>query len=364
MRRQFGRGPRLAAMAGVLAALTLAACGDSDNDSDTASTPASTAAATQAAEAPAVKDAKLTIGMNSPTYSTQMVTFVAKDKGFFAEEGITDVEVITSDDYVAGMLGGSIDITQGDTDTLLAAAAKSPEPIVLIANYRYKEFQMLAVGKEIEEAADLKGKTVTGGDRGGRNEAVVKELLTELGVDPKDVKFVPLGGGSDDRLQALLAGKVDATNLFPRHTNPLQEGGGKFLAQELKDVPQESVATTAKFLEENRPLVDAYLRATLKARQFIADEANWPEVLQIMKDNDFEVTPDFEAVFDQEVVQVSPDGGFSPAGMDDFIKVEQDLELLPADVEWRKHFDLDALWQAQEALGLEQNPKPDEVQAP
>ena len=69
-------------------------------------------------------------------------------------------------------------------------------------------------------------------------------------------------------------------------------------------------------------------------------------------------------MFDQEVVQISPDGGFSPQGMDDFISIEQELELLPGDLQWREHFDLEPLWQAQQDAGLEQNPKPDEVQAP
>jgi ABC-type nitrate/sulfonate/bicarbonate transport system substrate-binding protein len=358
MTRRIARGPRLAAVIGaVAAALALGACGSDDDSTSTA------AAGTATSGGAEVQDASLTIGMNSPTYSTQMVTFVAEEKGFFAEEGITDVEVVTSDDYVAGLVGGSLDITQGDTDTLLTAAAKSGE-IELLGVYRSKEFQMLAVGEGIETAEDLKGKTVTGGDRGGRNEAVVKQILTELGVDPKDVKLVPFGGGSDDRLQALLAGQVDATNLFPRHTVPLEEGGGRFLYDEVVDVPQESIATTKKLLESNRPLIEAYLRATLKARAFIADEANADEVIEIMRAADFEVPDEFVAVFDDEVIQISPDGGFDVQSMDDFIAQEQELDLLPADLEWREHFDFEPLWTAQEELGLEPNPSPEEVQAP
>ncbi|MBX5441994.1 MAG: ABC transporter substrate-binding protein [Solirubrobacteraceae bacterium] len=363
MTRRITRGPRLAAVAGTLAAaLALGACG-SDDDSST-STAAATGTGSATSASAEVQDAKLTIGMNSPTYSTQMVTFVAEEKGFFAEEGITDVEVVTSDDYVAGLVSGSLDITQGDTDTLLTAAQKSGD-VELIAVYRSKEFQMLAVGEGITKPEDLKGRTVTGGDRGGRNEAVVKQILTKLGLDPnKDVRLVPFGGGSDDRLQALLAGKIQATNLFPRHKVPLEEAGGRFLYSEVVDAPQESVATTPKFLEENRPLVEAYLRATLKARQFIADEGNKDEVIRIMREADFEVPDEYVAVFADEVIQISPDGGFDVAAMDALIDEEKELDLVPADLDWRAHFDLEPLWAAQEALGLKPNPSPEAVQAP
>lgn len=327
-------------------ALGLAACGSDDSDSSGGEGGDTTA---------------LSIGMNSPTYSTQMATFVAIDEGFFEEEGIGPVEVVTADNYVAGLVGGSLQITQGDTDTLLAAAQKDPD-VKLIGNYRSKEFHMLALGPDIDDVSELEGKNVTGGERGSRNEAVVKEMLTELGVDPNSVNFVPFGGGSDDRMAALLAGQIDATNLFPRHTVPLEEGGGKFVFDEVVDLPQESVATTQGYLDSNEETVVAYWRAILKAREFIEDEANWDRVFEICKDNKLEVTPEFEKVFDKEVIQVSPDGGFDVAAMDQLISQEQDLELLPADLEWREYFDFQPLWTAQEELDLEQNPASADVE--
>ncbi|MDO8213594.1 ABC transporter substrate-binding protein [Conexibacter sp. CPCC 206217] len=359
MQALIGRRLRVAAsLALVGSALVFGACG---SDDDSGSTAASTSAAgTTEATAPA--GGKLTIGMNSPTYSTQMVTFVAKDKGFFRDAGIDDVEVITSDDYIPGLIGGSLNITQGDTDQLLLAALRSPKRIKLIANYRSKEFQKLAVAKGIDSAADLKGKTVTGGDRGGRNEAVVKQMLTSLGVDPRDVKLVPFGGGSDDRLQALLANKVQATNLFPRHDNALREGGGKFLYSRLVDVPQESIAATEDYIADNPELIDGYLTATQRARSYIADPANADEVIRIMRDNRFEITQDFIDTFPEEVEQISPDGGFSVRAMDDLITEEQRLDLLPADLNWREFFDLAPLWRVQRALGLPESPAAAEMQ--
>jgi len=334
-------------LAGV-AGLALTACGSDDSDGGDESS-SSSAGDVQTS---------IKVGMNSPTYSTQMTTYVAIDQGYFKDVGIDDVEVIQTDDYIPGLVGGSLQFTQGDTDALLLAAHEGAD-VKLIGNYRAKEFQMLAVGPGIESAEDLKGKKVTGGDRGSRNEAVVKQLLTGLGVSPDEVDFVPFGGGSDDRLQALLAGQISGTNLFPRHTVPLEDGGGKFLTDEVVNVPQESVATTGDYLDENYDTVVAYWTAILKAREFIADKANKDAVIQIAKDSKLEVLPEYLPVYDKEIIQISPDGGFDPADMDKLITDEQDLELVPADLEWRDYFDFKPLNEAQAALGLPENPSPD-----
>jgi ABC-type nitrate/sulfonate/bicarbonate transport system substrate-binding protein len=341
-----------------LAAIALAACGGGGSSGDSSS---GNGGSTEASGGGSSSPTKMSIGMNSPTYSTQMTTYVAIDEGFFAEEGIEPVDVVTAENYVAGLVGGSLQITQGDTNTLLAAAQKDPD-VVLLGAYRYKEFQELALAPGIENVDELKGKTVTGGERGSRNEAVVKQLLAKEGINEDEVNFVPFGGGSDDRLSALLAGKIQGTNLFPRHKKKLEEEGGKFVTEDLVSLPQESIATTKSYLEDHEEAVVAYWRAMLKARKFVHEEKNKERTLEISKDHKLEVTPEFEEVWPEEVVQISPDGGFEPAAMTKLVKEEQELELLPSDLEWKQYFDFKPLWQAQEEAGLKQNPDPKEVE--
>lgn len=363
MKKSKRRGMRalIGAFLVALAAIALAACGSSgsSSSSSTASGGSTTGGSTSASSSS--ETTKMAIGMNSPTYSTQMTTYVAIDEGFFAEEGIEPVSVVTAENYVAGLVGGSLQITQGDTNTLLAAAQKDPD-VVLLGAYRYKEFQELALAPGIENVDELKGKTVTGGEAGSRNEAVVKQLLTKEGVEPSEVNFVPFGGGSDDRLTALLAGKIQATNLFPRHKKKLEEEGGKFVTEDLVSLPQESIATTKSYLEDHEEAVIAYWRAMLKARKFVHEEKNKDRTLEISKAHKLEVTPEFEEVWPEEVVQISPDGGFEPAAMDKLVKEEQELELLPADLEWKQYFDFKPLWTAQKEVGLKENPPAKEVE--
>jgi ABC-type nitrate/sulfonate/bicarbonate transport system substrate-binding protein len=337
----------VAATAGL--ALVAAGCGGDDDSSGDA-----------AGGANPVKSS-ITLGLNNPNYASQMPIFVAKAKGYFDDVGIKNVKVITTDNFVQGLVGGSLDISQGDTDQWLGAAAKSPEPIKYLATYRSKEWHIIGVKKGINDVQDLAGQEATAGERGGRNEFVLKTGLDALGLDPSKVRLVPLGGGSDARLQALINGQVAAAIIFPRHIAALEKSGGKVLSKDLASVPQEGIAVMGDFLDENRATVVAYLQATLKARQFIADKSNKDEVLKIMRDAKFDIPPEFEATYSDEVDQISPDGGFDPAEMDELVKEETQLDLLPGDLQWRDHVDLGPLHEAQKKVGLDENPTDAEV---
>lgn len=339
--RKGSRRASLCAALGVLLALSLAACGGGSD-------------AGSAKSGSGVKSS-IAVGMNNPNYATQLPIYIALDKGYFKEVGINDVKVVTSDEFVAGLIGGSIDISQGDTDQWLNAAQKSGR-VAYLGTYRSKEWHILGVSKDVKSPQDLVGKKVTAGQRGGRNEFVLKTMLQSVGVDPAKVDFVPLGGGSDARLQALLNNQVQGAVIFPRHIKPLQRAGGQVLYNQLTAVPQEGVATRTDFLEKNRATVVAYWKATLKARQYMQDPSHKAEILQIMRSHKFEIPPDFEELYSTEIEQISPDGGLDTAKMDELVQQEQQLDIVSKDLDWKKYTKLDALWEAQQALGLPRNP--------
>jgi ABC-type nitrate/sulfonate/bicarbonate transport system substrate-binding protein len=160
-----------------------------------------------------------------------------------------EVEIIETDDYIAGLIGGSLDITQGDTDAAFGSAEASGEDVVFTGTYRNSEYQILGVGPGIETAEDLKGGDLTGGALGSRNQRLLERIVAELGLDPEtDVNFVPQGGNSDATLQAIIAGTVQGGSLFPRHKFALEDAGGKFLYENLVELPQEGVLVMGDFL--------------------------------------------------------------------------------------------------------------------
>jgi NitT/TauT family transport system substrate-binding protein len=302
---------------------------------------------------------KVRMGDFNPNYATQWTYRLAQALGYFKEVGIEDFVVTLSDQYIPGLISGSLDITHTDTDVALKAAAKSGMPIKLISIYRDKEWWIMGVRKGINTAADLKGKKISGGQLDGRNTWVMQQVVKSLGLDPaKDVQFVPMSGASDRRLQALIAGTIDAASLFPRHRAGLEKAGGKFLYHQVHSAPQEGYAVMGSWLKKNEKTLQAYLLADLKARQWLFKPENKAKAYKIMEDLGYSIPPAFKALYDEELAQISRDGGFeNAAAMDEFCDNLKKRGDLPKDVDWRKIVDLKYIWEAQKSLGLPQRPK-------
>jgi len=282
---------------------------------------------------------------------------VAQARGYFADEGIDEVEIIVTDEYVPGLIGGSLDLAQGDSDVFFGSADASGEDIVFLGSYHTYEYRMLGAREGIETAEDLRGGDVTGGAFGARNDMLARRIVGELGLDPEaDVNMVPLGGNADARLQALLAGTVDGAGLFPRHRAALLDAGGTILYEESVELPQSGLAVMADRLAEDRPTIEAFLRATLRARQDMQDLSQKDELLALMRDAGFDIPAEFEDLYEIEMEQISVDGGFDPSLMDTLVEEQIQLEILPEGIAWRPYVDLGPLHAAQAELGLDANP--------
>jgi ABC-type nitrate/sulfonate/bicarbonate transport system substrate-binding protein len=241
---------------------------------------------------------------------------------------------------------------------LLGSALKSKLPIKMISCYRQNEWWITGVRKGIEKPADLKGGKITGGPLNGRNTYVQREIVKQLGLNPdKDVTFVPVGGGSDNRLRALVNGQVDAASLFPRHKAPLEKAGGKFIYSQLHHTPQESFAALGGWLTKNEDTAYAYIRADIKARQWLFKPENKDKAYEIMVKLGYKIPDQFRNLYQVELDQISPDGGFdSAAVMDEFVESLAAIGTLPKGFDWHKNVDMTYVWAAQKALGLPKRP--------
>jgi ABC-type nitrate/sulfonate/bicarbonate transport system substrate-binding protein len=317
-------------------------------------------AGVQVANAQTVKAnlSSIKMGDFNPNYSNQWVFRLAQALAYYEEGGIEEFEIILSDEYIAGLVGGSLDIAHGDTSEFLAAAHASGLPIKIISMHRDSEWWIMGVRNGIETTDQLRGGTITGGNMASRNTWIQRQLLIGMGIDPdNDIQFVPASGGSDARLGALLNGQVDAASVFPRHRAPLEAAGGKFIHEELVSAPQEAFAVMGDWLEENSDTARAWILADLKARAWLLDPSNTDKAFEIMIDFGYEIPDDFRALKDVQLAQLSRDGGFKDAAaMDEFVAQLAITGALPADLDWRQHFDFTHLWAAQEELGLARRP--------
>jgi NitT/TauT family transport system substrate-binding protein len=353
---------RLGGMGAVAA--FIAACGG-DSAATTSGATATTGAATTSATAGATTAAagvmsnlaSIVIGDGNPNFASQWTYHTALSKGWLEDVGITEQQVILTEEVVAGLIGGSLNIGRGDTDTFIGAAAASDSGLKMISFHNEAEWQIMGVRAGIETPEDLRGATISGGDIGSRNDFIQRRIVSELGLDPDtDVEFVPTSGGSDARLQALLAGSLDAASVFPRHRGALEEAGGKFLYEVSVPNPQEGYAAMESWLADNGDAATAWLTGEIQGRRHVRDAANKDEVIEIMKGYGFDIPQDFIDAYENEAADLSADGGFDPVQLDTLIDEFKMLGFIEEDVEWRDHVDLTYLWAAQDALGIPRRP--------
>ena len=353
---------------GVAFATMLTGCGSDDSSgagaSSVAALPTSAQEINGTIDTAKVKK-KIVVGVDNPYYLFHSDVLVAQDKGYFKEVGIDEVEIVTVEDPLPALIGGSLDFALYDTDTTIAAAKKSNAGVRYLSVYLGGEANILGVSEGINSAEDLKGKTITGGQFGSRNDFLIRKLLTDNGLDPAtDVNLVSTGGQSNERLQSVIAGTVDGASLQLRHRSLLEAEGGKFLFEEVGRAPQNGWSAN-KILTESPETAAAFLTATLKAREFITDVKNKDEVLDLMASKDFDLPEPYRNAYADEQ---SPDyhiagGGFAIPDMDQFINEQIELKVIPEGTDWRQYVDLIPLWRAQKGLDLPLQPTPEEMSA-
>jgi NitT/TauT family transport system substrate-binding protein len=212
-----------------------------------------------------VKD-KLRIGYAARAVA-HSVPFVAKEAGFFAEEGI-DAEIIRTAGSIApvALISNEIDMAIMSAYLMIPVADRNKDVVMLGGFSRYAS--MVFVSRpEIKNPQELKGKIVGIQRPGDAYEKSARFALKHLGLDAdKDVQLLALGT-NDVMWPALQTGKVAATILSPPGTLFARKAGMNFMV-DLNDLKLEyqgsTIATRRSFVQKNPALATRALRAIVK----------------------------------------------------------------------------------------------------
>lgn len=282
---------------------------------------------------------------------------------FWPEAGFEEpAEVIVTDDILPALVSGETWVAQGDTSIFWGAMDEGSVDLVMIGIEKDNEVRILGARPGIQSVEDLApGSKVSGGEIGDQGELVMREILVELGVDPDELDIVAFGGGADARMQALIAGQLDAGIQQPRNIGPLTRAGGVILYEKSAEVPQEIWVVTRETIENNRDAVCAFVLGRIRGKQWAAEgadrRANVDEALEIVKRHGIEPTEDELADWARELEgNQSLDGGATIEGLDKFQQDLRTLGIVSEEFNWRDHADLSCVSEAQQALGLAQRP--------
>lgn len=297
----------------------------------------------------------LKLALSAPNVDSQAPVFVALDKGFYQEEGLT-IEIIDAQSIREGLVGGSLDLGV-DNSVDLVQAAQADTGLKIVAGWRQREPFLMAASKEVTKPADLDGKQVVLGDGPGVPIVDVRlDLLKQSGFDLKDVKYKAVypPGFSNAWVENFLSGQVHLTPLFPRHRPAVERAGGHLVLDEWKEWPNDSLAATEKWVSQNPNTLARFIRATLKGLKLWKDPKNQKYIQDLMVSKDFTVTADERAaaVYLQGPKLYDVDMGLSEDGFRGALEA-QGLEL----PEMTSFVDPVNLQRAQKDLGLPLKPK-------
>ena len=219
------------------------------------------------------------LGLSAPASANQELTiahstwvgygplYIARDKGFFEEEGL-DVELVVMEDVktrMPALAAGRIDVAVTTIDTVLAFYSPEHPLSYLFALDDSRGGDGIVAGKDIKTIADLKGKSIAFTE-GSVSQFFLSVLLKDAGMKLSDVNALNMSAG--DAGAAFVAQKVDAAVTWePWLTRGKDTDHGHVLVDSTTTpgLITDIMVTTNDMLEKNRPAMEGLYRAWSKA---------------------------------------------------------------------------------------------------
>lgn len=218
---------------------------------------------------------------------------VAEALGYFAEEGIATTYEYAggSSEVIQQIVAGNGDIGVTCASAIVGALEQGFTDIRPVFTTVYGSLFGVAVPdeSELQDPAELRGKTVGISDPAGGEVAVVRGILREAGIAEGEVNLLPIGEGTAVSLRAIEQGQVDAIGGSLSDFVALEVQGLELRmlgGEAIADLPACGVIVMADYLESNRDLVEGFLRASAKGVLF--GQENPDAMLQILR----EASPD------------------------------------------------------------------------
>jgi NitT/TauT family transport system substrate-binding protein len=243
--------------------------------------------------------------------------YVAKEKGFYKEEGL-DVTInpggpqLVAENLVAA---GTDDFAQGGgMETTLAGRDKGL-PLVAIAAVFPKTPVLLVAKKEsgITKLEHFSGKKVSMWYTG--TQYIVRAMLKNAGVDPAKITEVP----QPVTMAPFVRGEVDVAcvTVFNELQTLITEGVKDLVLFDPADygivIPRDTIVTTEKTIKERPQVVQRFLRASLRGWKYAIE--NQPEAVDITLKQSPNLKKEHQTIMLREVAKLMTWGPSKEQGL-------------------------------------------------
>ena len=200
--------------------------------------------------------------------------YLAQDTGLWRKYGV-DVKLLLfeSGSTLAQVArSGEIKIAINSAPTTIAARAQGADSIIVAAAVNTLPYSLITA-KGITSWDQLKGKRVGISRFGSGTDTAIRLICKKFGLDPAKDFIILQGGTQPTRLQALLAGALDATLVSPPLDFIAKKQGWSVLinvAQLGIPYPQLVIETTDRLNHDNPKLVKGFLKGFVEAIYYSA----------------------------------------------------------------------------------------------
>ena len=219
---------------------------------------------------------------------------VANDRGFFQKEGLTvePIRINSAPTTYQALISGDVQVVVGAPTGLLPSQAQGAD-IVALGSWDNLVPYVWVTREKISDIRELRGKKVGVNRAGSKPWLIIQVLLQDAGLDPtKDLTLLQMGGGSQERVSALMRGGIDAT-LADIFFEPIMKKRG-FSVLRGKPTPFMNAPIAAKraFVLSHRTAVKKFVKAFADATRYLVDnkEGTMRPLTHLLNSNDAEVT--------------------------------------------------------------------------
>ncbi|SRR5712692_4103080 len=262
---------------------------------------------------------RITYANNSLAFT---VAFVAKDRGFYARNGLNaELVQVRPNVAITALISGDSDFAE-----VLGSAIRSAArgiPVRAISTSIKAPFFSLVVPPATKSVKELKGRTIGVTSVGGTNQISARLLFQHFGLDPdRDVKFLAIGE-EKFMVEAFKVGRVDAVVVAPPFSVLLKREGFSLLANtaSVVSIPFVGLSTTVDKIRQNRAQVKKALKAEIEALRYLRENpAGSAEVIRKRFAMDEAMARDSYFVIADAF---SKDGRIDAAGIENLLDLER-----------------------------------------
>ena len=255
---------------------------------------------------------KIVIGISNPYSISELPVYLAKEFGYFRDEGLDPQPIVMNSDLsVKALVTGEVNFTSSTASIAKAASLGFPVKIV-VSFFNGSDFS-LVVKPEIKTPKDLKGRILAISRFGSAADSDLREALKHFGIDStKDVKIIPVGAGAN-RLIALTAGKVDGTVINVSESLRAQEQGMRVLVStgQFNRQTFTGLGTATNRISNNREEVIKSIRAVMRALEDFKDRKD--KIRPFLIKHTKTKPEHFDFVYQKNLEVLSADGLLSEA---------------------------------------------------